>query len=292
MTQLEVQSTLNIASIIVIFAGPVLAYAGYHRLRLKRLVQSTPTTKIGALKAGLVEISGKAVSVSSLCDPIYSRPCVYYEVTVQERHRRERRVEDEWATNRGWHTTFKSDSKDKPFFVEDETGRVQIQPQGCELFLESSVEHDATREAWLTGNHPFNPATHERRVTAKFIRPGEPVLALGWAAPAGISGPSNTELARSLKADAAQMLRLDANKDGAIDAEEFDRGMTEARKASQAAAPRAQHAFSITRGMNGPLIIAGSLEAPLVSKMAWTGNLLLLGGPVAALAGVLYQVLK
>lgn len=285
MADPDIQRTLHIASIVGIFAGPVMAYIGYHRLGLKRLIESIPTSKIGALKAGLVEICGKAVATSSLCDPIWSRPCVYYSVRVEER---ERLLSQ---SKRQWRTVFESDSSEKFFFVEDETGRAQVLPSGAELFLKLTTDIDRQRVEGFAGLSLFDPKLHERRVTARILRPGDPVFVLGWASLSGAGSLSDADIARALKGDAERMRQLDIDGNGSIDGEEFDRGMAEARQRSQAAQPEAASSFVLSRGVDGPLIISDSTESGLVSSMALTGNALLAAGAALAAGGALYLIL-
>lgn len=99
--------------------------------KLKKLIQNTPTSKIGFLKSGFVEICGKILAQDQMITaPIKGTHCVYYDFRIEE-----------WKRS-GKHHRWVAVVKDKqhtPFWIQDETGRALIKIEEAEtLFDEDS----------------------------------------------------------------------------------------------------------------------------------------------------------
>jgi len=125
--------------------GGVLAiYALWGSLtacRRKRLIDNLPTSKVHGVFIGLVELKGTAQCEQPLESYLAGAPCVYYSYTIEESWTRTREVEVsdgrggtrmETRTESGW-TTVDSRTEMTPFFVQDETGSLLVQPQGAQV---------------------------------------------------------------------------------------------------------------------------------------------------------------
>ncbi len=105
-------------------AGIYLFFRGFGLLRRKRLILDTPSSKIRSASMGLVELSGLAVGPYTLPAPITGVPCYFYRTLA-------------WQ----WKQSGKSSSWVKvaeeslhvPFYLDDTTGRVLVDPQGAEM---------------------------------------------------------------------------------------------------------------------------------------------------------------
>lgn len=101
-------------------AGIYFFYKGLHELRLRRLIQNTPTSKIRSMSMGLVELKGNArFNGAPLISPISKKECVFYSYIVEEY--RNAGKHSRWVKIAGK----KSGGK---FCIEDDTGKVLIDP--------------------------------------------------------------------------------------------------------------------------------------------------------------------
>ncbi len=115
--------------------GVFLFYRGFRLLQRKRLIMNTPVSKVRSAAMGLVEISGLATGPYSLVAPITGRACYYYRTMV-------------WQ----WKQEGKSESWVKeadvslhvPFYLEDNTGRVLVNPQGADLDIHCDFKEEFT----------------------------------------------------------------------------------------------------------------------------------------------------
>lgn len=98
---------------------------GFRSLRLQRIIQTTPTARARSLAMGLVELQGRVLGRSRVTAPFTGRSCAWWEVELQTVHR-SRRGFSTWST-------VHREQSGNPFYLEDETGRVLVYPQGAEL---------------------------------------------------------------------------------------------------------------------------------------------------------------
>jgi hypothetical protein len=112
------------ASVVGFFFGVYLFYRGFRLLQRKRLILNTPTSKIRSASMGLVEINGLAVGPYTMTAPITGVPCYYF-----------RSIAWQWQNvgrNSKW-VKVADESLHLPFFLDDNTGRVLVDPQGAEM---------------------------------------------------------------------------------------------------------------------------------------------------------------
>lgn len=305
---------LIVESIIGLGAGCWMFYSGFKGLRLKRLIEEIATSKVRSAAMGTVELAGIAVPVDPLIDPLYKKPCVFYRIKVEE--------ERGSGKNRRWVVVHTADSSNRPFWLQDDTGRALILPAGADTHFKTDLcaktglfgsDPDATR--YITEVAGSSLST--RRLTAEIIREGDPFYALGYACP--IEAPMGRaerasrrftvpfhELARRLKADPAKMKALDKNQDGSVDAEEWEEGLRKfkqkleieaALEGSQAggAAPDAAPpacGICVRQSPEGLLLLADSPERDLLSEVGTSAFLQIFLGPILALASTAYLAWK
>lgn len=117
------------------FGGLYLFMQGFRLLQSKQWIEDTPVSKIGGAAIGRVEFFGKAVGPYTLLAPLSEVDCFYYRtvaVTAEDLGQRPQ----EHAT----------ESMFTPFFVEDETGRVMVDPRGAQLDLPPEYSSDQANE--------------------------------------------------------------------------------------------------------------------------------------------------
>ena len=116
---------LALLSAFAIAGGLYFFFLGFRLLARKRLLLSTPTSKIRSAAMGLVEVNGKAAGPYTMPAPITGRPCFLYHTTAW-RQRNGDKQEWEKVADETLHI---------PFFIEDSTGQLLIEPFGSDLDL-------------------------------------------------------------------------------------------------------------------------------------------------------------
>ncbi len=117
-------------------AGAYLFYKGFFWLNRKKLIENLPTSKIRSAAMGLVEIKGKAKpAVAEIRkSPLTGRDCVYYKYLV------EKLVSSGKSSH--W-VPVRQEYSPEPFFVEDSTGKVLVDPKFAELKVNASYDRES-----------------------------------------------------------------------------------------------------------------------------------------------------
>lgn len=115
--------------------GPYLMYLGFRAMRVRTLIQNTPTSRIRSMAMGLVELDGSVAARSRVTAPFSGKSCAYWEVEIATRTGNSRGGTRRWATvhrNRSGH----------PFYLTDETGTALVYPQGADCKLNFGVQEE------------------------------------------------------------------------------------------------------------------------------------------------------
>lgn len=131
---------LRTAILPMILSGACL-WGGFHFLRLKRHIENTPTSKARSLAMGMVELQGRAVRKYALVSPVSQLPCVFYRL---RKYRRD--------SKNNWRLSHSADSSHVPFYLEDETGKVTIDPRGASISARERQESYGDRSTSLFGS--------------------------------------------------------------------------------------------------------------------------------------------
>jgi hypothetical protein len=141
-----------------IYGGLYCFFKGFKIFRDSRLISDTPEGAIRGLAMGLVNVRGKAklAGEKKLIDsPVSHTPCLYYKVEVA-RYERERK--NQHAFNH-----YRTDFSDQPFYLDDGTGQVLVNPKEAELDLPCNAkritEHFGDIRSRLTKAHSGKAAT-------------------------------------------------------------------------------------------------------------------------------------
>ncbi len=169
---------------------------GFWALRRRRLIQDTPTTKTAAVAAGLNELKGAARCAGPLRSPLAGSVCVYFSASIEEEWRRTETYEEngqtKTRTTTGWDTMWSS-SEHVRFELEDDTGRVWVDPDGASMMVEGVLSETGGPEHRLYGlgggRHPAG-STGRRRFSESALPVDAAVYLLGPARlPDGRSRP-------------------------------------------------------------------------------------------------------
>ena len=125
---------LQVMSVIGLVVGIGWFFKGLFIFRKYRAVADTPKASIRGIPMGLVRICGKAVGQNTLLSPVSHLPCLLYKVTI-----------DRSDSNGGW-SQHRTDAAWVNFFLEDETGRVAVQPRGAEIEIEPSGQRQISKQ--------------------------------------------------------------------------------------------------------------------------------------------------
>ncbi|HEX4001884.1 MAG TPA: GIDE domain-containing protein [Candidatus Acidoferrales bacterium] len=187
-------------------AGVVLFYRGFRMLQFKRLVLNTPFSKIRSASMGLVEVSGMAVGPHTIQAGITGTPCYYYCATAWELKQS--------GNNRQWKKVAE-ETLYVPFFVDDSTGRLLVNPQGADLDVHRTFRDEFSTSAF--GSRDMFPenvlqflarngvgGSASVRLEEHCIEPGYPLFILGTLAEnrdraIGVPAPHMTVASSSIR---------------------------------------------------------------------------------------------
>jgi hypothetical protein len=179
---------LAILSLIATVGGLYFFFYGFHLLARKRVLLNTPTSRIRSAALGLVEVNGRAIGPHTMSAPITGKPCFLYR-TVAWQLRAGKKQEWEKVADETLHL---------PFFIDDSTGKLLIEPLGADLDLHRDFreEYDASFFAsnfFATGaevppritvflaRHGITPG-RRLRIEEHAIKPGDALFVAGTLA--------------------------------------------------------------------------------------------------------------
>ncbi len=263
-----------------------LFWGGCNFFLLKRHVENTPTSKIRSLAMGMVEIYGRARRKYALVAPMTSTPCVYYRLRT---YRRETHGE-----NRGrWRLQSDRSSGHVPFYIEDATGRVTVDPRKASIRAGVKQEgFPGQRNIMFGGGGSYDSS---EKWVEEVIHEGTSLYVLGDAKVLKQQRKSlrekKIEKLRDLKLDRAAMRKYDTDGDGRISADEWQVATEEVeeqvmreRLAEKVEAARQEDSIVVGRSSHRshPFVIAATAsEAHLTRNYGLFSLLLLLGALLA-----------
>jgi hypothetical protein len=116
---------LAILSSLAIVGGLYFFVSGFRLLARKRLLLTTPTSKIRSAAMGLVEVNGMAAGPYTMPAPITGKPCFLYHTTAWQQRD---------GKKEGWDRVA-DETLHLPFFIDDSTGQLLVEPLGADLDL-------------------------------------------------------------------------------------------------------------------------------------------------------------
>jgi hypothetical protein len=113
--------------------GTYWFYRGFLLLARRRLILDTPASKIRSASIGLVELSGLAVGPYTLRAPLTGMPCYYYRTLAWQLKQS--------GKNSHWEKVA-DETLYVPFYLDDNSGKVLVDPQGAELDLHRDFQEE------------------------------------------------------------------------------------------------------------------------------------------------------
>lgn len=258
------------------------------RLSQAHHLRDTPTSKIRSAAQGFVELCGVLHEQGMPQQaPLTRQACLWWRYRIEEYRRA--------GKNSRWQVV-ESATSDAWLLLDDGSGQCLIDPLGAEV-------RPATRQVWEGSlRHPLGEAPSGFRALLSFgkryryteerLHAGQPLYAIGWLQTQGGGRQANNEqrrqaeLIRQWKADYPDLLRrFDRNRDGQLDAQEWQRVQLAARLEAQEEQQRAVQAplqQVLSKPAEGlPYILSCAGEDELLRKFYWQA----LGGALLCLAG-------
>jgi hypothetical protein len=136
--------------VIGLCAGIYLFIQGFRLLQRRHLILDTPVSKIRSASLGMVELSGLAIGPYTMIAPITERACYYYRTVVWE-----------WkqsGKNKKW-VKVAAECMHVPFFLDDNTGKVMVDPRGADLDLHRDFQQEFC-DSFFTTKEEAPPNVH------------------------------------------------------------------------------------------------------------------------------------
>jgi len=218
----------TLAFVILGCVGCALFAHGFVLWRRKRAIEDTPTAKVRSVALGAAELEGVARQKDPLVAPVSGLPCAWYRYQIER--------ETHSGKEREWTTVASGDSADWPFYLEDTTGRVRVDPKGATAEIPNQI-YETNPEitgalAKLLTDHGIDCTAgwfgnrSRLRVSEARIDPGARLYVYGVAqARHGLQEERRFQIAARLaeiKKDPAAMKAADLDGDGEVSLEEWD----------------------------------------------------------------------
>ena len=149
-----------------------LFFRGFPFLKRKQLIEDTPTSTVRGASLGAVEISGTVVGPYTLISPLSETDCFYYHAIARGSSGDQKKAREEIMY--------------APFFLDDGTGRVMVDPRGAETDLKPSVDDEyspSSRRSAFTRHflvrHGISSANTPAHLEEYCIRSGDQLYVLG-----------------------------------------------------------------------------------------------------------------
>lgn len=293
-------------------------FTGFRTLKSSRTIQNIPTSRVSTGAVGTcVEISGKILKSEEpvLRGPISNQTCAFYSVEIQKLVRTKNH--DYWKTVDQIYSA-------PDFMVDDHSGAVAkvfvsgatIQRKGKLREFEvgsnnfSSMPEGLTqalrRNASQLRSFKLKPTgwlfSSKYRFREWNFSLGESVYVFGYAE-SGIKQPKQKKLSsanfwkakKMIEADSSLQDRFDLNQDGFLGVEELEGGAAIIGHGLQVEPPPVQEKLDtpevkmVFRKRKGvPYILSNMKEKDLVQRLSRKAILKVWGGPVLAIAGVIF----
>lgn len=264
-------------------SGVLVFLRGFGLWRRHRWIEDTPTARVRSMPLGRVELHGRAQAKAELAAPFTGEPCVFYRYRIEEETGSGRR--------RRWREIAAGDSSAWPFYLEDETGRVLVDPRDASV--EIAVDYRETNPPLVGALLAFldergiDPEgwfglRRKLRFTQWHIAPGEALFVLGVAQPrAGLALERRQRIAgrlAALKGDRRALAELDRDRDGNVSPEEWEVARRLAVEAVDRETVDDRIAVSADAHRSIPFVVADAPEALVLRSLRWRALGCIVGG--------------
>ena len=182
--------------------------ANYRRYRQ---IDDLPTSRVASAAQGYVELYGRAALLpgTPVVSRLTARPCCWYRYTIERKT-----SDDHW-------TDEESGISDAHFLLIDDTGECVISPDGAEVV-------GAGRETWSEGDYRYTEWL--LLAQSRLYAIGEFRTVGGALSELDERGDVNALLTEWKQDRATLLARYDANHDGEVDLQEWERARLDAQR--------------------------------------------------------------
>jgi hypothetical protein len=135
--------------IIGLILGLYWFFKGFGIFREYKVIADTPLVPVRSAAMGRVQVHGRAIGEKTLLSPASNQPCFLYKVDI-DRFYAGRQGQGRWGS-------YLTDSGSVGFYLEDDTGRVLVNPRGAELDLEQSYQCEISNLDIVPLDAPWRP---------------------------------------------------------------------------------------------------------------------------------------
>ena len=223
-------------------SAAISSWQSWRHLHRARTIEDIPTARARSAHQGYVELvgTGRLMDGVPITAPLSGLPCVWYRYRVErlERHYHKGRAHQRWVTReRG--------QSHEIFWLEDDTGRVVVDPEGAEVTpkhkdvwnARPDLAGFAAQPAAVVSYLATHRSEQRHRFTEERINPGDHIYAIGFLKNIGSHAAQFTvdeevrQVLRQWKQDqAALKQRFDLDNDGTIDQAEWKLARNQARR--------------------------------------------------------------
>jgi hypothetical protein len=261
--------------------GVRLFFRGFPFLKGKHLIQDTPTSTVRGAALGSVEVSGTVVGPYTLIAPLSQTDCFYYHAIARGSSGEEKKPKEEILY--------------VPFFLDDGTGRVMVDPRGAQTDLQPSVDDEyssSTGDAFTRHflvRHGIS-SEYPAHLEEYCIRAGDRLYVLGTLREnPGLESAADC-MAHGISQGFLSAAAADLQRRAAI---ESILPPASSLPPMQQARPIETEPFDLNppvvlmKGTSGePFFISSRSQRDVVEDLSWRSVLYIWGGPVLALAGL------
>ncbi len=202
--------------------GLGLLIHGIELIVRKRLIENTPTSRIRSMAMGFVELAGKARQKYSLKLPYLLFDCVFYRYRILQ--------QSQPNNPSTWNQVESGSSGPVPFYVEDDTGRVMVDPRDAIIGDIPKEEFSGAATRHL-GGIPLSPL---QKAIFEYIPVASTIYVYGIAQPITpnphAAKEAEIERLRQLKRSPELMDTYDTDRDGRIDEQEWARARKDVQR--------------------------------------------------------------
>lgn len=272
------------ANLLLAITGVVLGvdlfFRGFGLLSRKRLIEGTPRSNIRGAAIGQVEVCGKIVGPYTLISALTATECYMYTASL---------LGAEESDGKQAGTAIEQLAV--PFYVEDDTGRLLVDPRRAELQVEgSTVECSGAMPEGMRrflGRH-VGPLATGGRVMECCVRPGDVLFVLGNVTENPKSADPHSRAALQfdeffLSPEAAELQRRCTLEDMHVPLPQRD-------EPGVAVAPDfdLNPVAVLGKAPGQPFLISQFSQREVVGDLAWKSVAYIWGGPIMTLLGLGY----
>lgn len=248
---------------------------GFFLLRRKRFIQNIPRTTIRGAPLGLVEITGTVEGPYTIIGPMSEEDCFYYRAVVWSKGERS-----------PWRKTAE-ESLAAPFFLDDGTGKMMVDPHGAETDLPPVFSEEYQTDVPDHLRHFLSrhavPSGFSLKLEEYCVRPGDTLFAMGTlrensSSSAG-TGQGATEFLSPEAADLERRGEMEADWPGPRVGPQIN----VARMSKPSAEFELHPPVALAGVGNRPLFISSCSRGEIVEALALRSAFYIWGGPTLTL---------